>query len=145
MNDIEYIGANELVFNTDIKSGIYSGGFNVNSIMIKAGMSPIMTVNTEQQGGDSNKVSDLFNNLVIPNWTLSYHNKIGGGEYKERNEDSDSDSDIDDELHDKLLGLVKEHENKLNKQLQQNKQKKTKKQKQNSKKGGTKKQKIKKI
>ena len=116
MSDIDYIGANELVFNMDKNAGIYSGGFNVNSIMMKAGMSPIMTINTEQQGGDSNKVSDLFNNLVIPNWALSYHNKFSGGEYKEHDEDSDSDSDIDDELHEKLLGLVKEHENKLNKQ-----------------------------
>ena len=139
MNNIDYIGANELVFNTDAGAGIYSGGFNVNSIMMKAGMSPIMTVNTEQNGGDSNKVSDLFNNLVIPNWALSYNNKLVGGEYKERNEDSDSDSDIDDELHEKLLGLVKEHESKLNKQ---NKKKKTKRQKSDSKKGGTKRKKI---
>ena len=146
MNNIDYIGANELVFNTDAGAGIYSGGFNVNSIMMKSGMSPIMTVNTHQNGGDSNKVSDLFNNLVIPNWALSYNNKLVGGEYKERNEDSDSDSDIDDELHEKLLGLVKEHENKLHEnklhENKLNKKKKTKKHKLNSKKGGTKRKKI---
>jgi hypothetical protein len=44
---------------------------------MKLGLSPIMTLNTEQKGGsdelETNKVSDLFNNLVLPNWALSYH------------------------------------------------------------------------
>jgi hypothetical protein len=31
-----------------------------------------------------------------------------GGEYKD--ESSDSESEIDDDLHDKLLGLVREHD-----------------------------------
>jgi len=134
------IGANELVFNTDKEEGVFSGGFNVNSIMMKSGLSPIMTLNTQLGGGDSNKVSDLFQSLVIPNWALTYGNKVGG-EYKDEDSDSDSDSDsdIDDELHDKLLGLVREHENKLKQQNQNNKNKKTRKQKTtvNTKKGGT--------
>lgn len=131
------IGANELVFNTDKEEGIFSGGFNVNSIMMKSGLSPIMTLNMPQSGGESNKVSDLFQSLVIPNWALTYGNKVGG-EYK--GEDSDSDSDIDDDLHDKLLGLVREHDNVLKEKNKNNKNKKTKKVKtnMNSKKGGTK-------
>ena len=124
MNDINYIGSNELIFNTDNEEGIYSGGFNVNSIMMKAGMSPIMTINNENQTGGSN-VSDLFQNLVIPNWALSYSSRMKGGEYKEKHDNSDSDDDVDDDLHDKLLGLVKEHEGKLN---QQPKKKKTRRQ-----------------
>ena len=137
MTNMGQIGANELVFNTDSEEGIYSGGFNVNSIMMKAGFSPIMTVNSRVGGGgDSNKVSDLFDSLVIPNWALSYGNKIGG-EYK--HESDEEGDDIDDDLHDKLIGLVKEHENKLKKE---NKYKFTKKNKLNfkthTKKGGTK-------
>ena len=117
MSELDYIGADELVFNNDMEAGIYSGGFSVNSIMMKAGMSPIMTVNNEQFGGKSDKVSDLFNNLVIPNWTLSYNNRIVGGKYKEpeNNFKNDSDSEeedvIHDDLHDKLLELVKQHNN----------------------------------
>jgi hypothetical protein len=125
MNNIDNIGANELVFNSS--DGINSGGFSVNSIMMKAGMSPIMTVNN-QSGGSSNKVSDLFESLVIPNWALSYNTHIGGGENAKSNNDDDSssdeekfeeeeeesDEDISDDLHDKLLNLVKEHEAKLN-------------------------------
>lgn len=110
MNDIDYIGANELVFNTDKEAGIYSGGFSINSIMMKSGLSPILTVNKPLQSGGASQVSDLFKDLVIPNWALSYSMK--GGEYKDESSDTDSDadSDIDDELHDKLLGLVKEHD-----------------------------------
>ena len=134
MNDIDYIGPNELVFNTDTKNGIYSGGFSVNSIMMKSGLSPIITINKPLQEGGSNKVSDLFNDLVIPNWALSY--SMGGGEYKD---ESDSDDDIDDELHDKLLGLVREHDSKMN---NINKKKKTRKQRTDSKKGGTKRRRM---
>ena len=134
MNNIDYIGGNELVFNTDTKNGIYSGGFSVNSIMMKSGLSPIITVNKPLQDGGSNKVSDLFNDLVIPNWALSY--SMNGGEYKD--ESSDSDSDIDDDLHDKLLGLVRQHDIK---NAGAKKRKTRRKQKVDSKKGGTKRRK----
>lgn len=106
MSEIDYIGANELVFNTDKEAGIYSGGFSINSIMMKSGLSPILTVNKPLQSGGASQVSDLFKDLVIPNWALSYSMK--GGEYKD--ESSDSESEIDDDLHDKLLGLVREHD-----------------------------------
>ena len=112
MSDLDYIGADELVFNNDKDSGIYSGGFSVKSIMMKAGMSPIMTLNMGQIGG-TNNVSDLFDNLVIPNWTLTYNDRIFGGDNKHTkyNNDSDSEDDvIDDDLHDKLLDLVREHD-----------------------------------
>jgi hypothetical protein len=110
MSEIDYIGANELVFNTDKEAGVYSGGFSVKSTMMKAGLSPILTVNQPLQSGGSGKVSDLFNDLVIPNWALSY--SMRGGEYKDESSDSDSEygDDIEDDLHDKLLGLVREHD-----------------------------------
>ena len=111
MSELDYISANELVFNNDIEGGIHSGGFSVNSIMMKSGMSPIMTMNTGQFGGKNEKVSDLFNDLVIPSWTLSYNNRLIGGKYKEveHNSESEDDDVIEDDLHDKLLELVKEH------------------------------------
>jgi len=133
MNNINYIGGDELVFNSDESGGINSGGFSVNSIMMKAGMSPIMTLNNQYGGGD--QVSDLFNNLVIPNWASSYDNRMTGGKYND-NIDSDSDDEVDGDLHDKLIDLVKQHENE---KAKKGGKKKTKKQKLNSKKGGTKK------
>lgn len=137
MSELDYIGAGELVFNNDTNLGIHSGGFSVNSIMLKGGMSPIMTINNEQSGGNFNKVSDLFNDLVVPNWALSYNTRITGGKYNEvEHDDSDSEDDvIDDDLHEKLLELVKEH----NIKSKENKKKTTRKNKKAaSKKGGTK-------
>jgi len=140
MSDIDYIGADELVFNANKELGVYSGGFSVDSVMLKAGLSPIMTINNSIQTGGADKVSDLFQNLVIPNWALSYNNKIIGGNINKGNvEDSeDSDDDIDDDLHDKLIGLVKEHESKMAGEGGK-KKRKTRKQTVNSKKSGTKK------
>ena len=124
MEHTNYIGAGELVFSTDKENGINSGGFDVKSIMMKAGISPIMTLNGQSGGGDMNKVSDLFDSLVIPNWALSYNNRIIGGHGKsiKKNYDSDDNSDdenneeIDDDLHDKLLDLVREHDMKMDKE-----------------------------
>lgn len=99
------IDAGDLVFTNNPEEGVYSGGFSVNSILMKSGLSPIITMNSEMHGGD--KVSDLFNNLVVPNWVVSYGNKMQGGNYKEPDYDSDEDV-IDDDLHEKLLQLVKE-------------------------------------
>jgi hypothetical protein len=131
--DIGYISYEDLVFSPE--KDIQSGGFSVSSIMMKSGISPIMTMNNNteniMQNGGSNKVSDLFQNLAVPNWTTMYNMK--GGEYKEQdkkkhNKEEDSDSDIDDDLHDKLLDLVKEHdhENKTNKMIKKNNKSKRK-------------------
>ena len=110
---MSYIGASELVFNN--KDGIYSGGFNVQSIMMKGGISPIMTLNNNgQNGGSLDNVSDIFAGLVVPAYAYQSGGSTNkGNPYKVYEDDSDDDV-IDDDLHDKLLGLVKEHENKLN-------------------------------
>jgi hypothetical protein len=120
MSELNYIGPKELVFYNNKEEGIHSGGFSVNSIMMKAGMSPIMTMNDDPQyGGTNDKVSDLFNNLVVPNWALTYKSRITGGKYKEPEYNSDSDEDdvIHDDLHEKLLELVKEHNTQAKKKL----------------------------
>jgi hypothetical protein len=141
MSELDYIGADELVFNNEVDKGIHSGGFSVQSIMMKSNMSPIMTLNNPDSIGGGNKVSDLFNDLVVPNWALSYNNRIVGGKYKEVEYDDDTESDDDvihDDLHEKLLDLVKEH----NAMTKSSKKRMTRKiQKTLTKKGGTKKKK----
>ena len=133
---MNYIDANELVFNNDKENGIYSGGFSVNSIMMKEGMSPIITLNNgvmkegmkgEMKGG-MNNVSDIFNDLVVPNWTLSYHNMYGSGKLEkdvkyDNIHDNNDDDTINDDIHDKLLDLVKHYDNK-NKNDKSNKERK---------------------
>jgi hypothetical protein len=115
---MSYIGANDLVFNNNKVDGIFGGGFSVNSIMMKNGISPIMTLNSNnmQNGGSTGNVSDIFSGLAIP--AYAYHNNYGqngGSKYNNsKGNESDSEDDvIDDDLHDKLLGLVKEHESRL--------------------------------
>jgi hypothetical protein len=116
-----YIGPDELIYNNDANGNIYSGGFNVNSIMMKAGFSPIMTLNetnVSQIGGAEN-VSDLFNNLVIPNWSLSYNYKNLGGSNSRK--DFEDEEIITEELHEKLLNLVKATEDELKENPKKNK------------------------
>jgi hypothetical protein len=117
---MSYIGANEFVFNNDTEGGIHSGGFSVNSIMMKGGISPIMTLNDSiAQKGGANTVSDLFNDLVVPNWVLSYPTIYGGGgtDYRGGESDyeyeSDEDDVIDDDIHERLLNLVKQDDDKI--------------------------------
>jgi len=142
MNDIDYIGASELIFNKDSEEGIYTGGFSIKSTMMKAGMSPIITLNTQTGGNNSGKVSDLFESLVLPNWALSYGNRMTGGKYKDY-DDIDNDEEIDDDLHDRLVDLARDHEHKITKEANQIKKKKTRKQTIVFKKNGTKKRKQK--
>jgi hypothetical protein len=124
-----YIGPDELIFNNDANGNIYSGGFNVNSIMMKGGFSPIITLNASNasQIGGAEKVSDLFNNLVVPNWSLSYNYKSSGGTRNMNNKYNDDDDEIiTEELHEKLLNLVKASEDDI-KQKQIKSHKNTKK------------------
>lgn len=117
-----YIGPDELIFNNDANGNIYSGGFNVNSIMMKGGFSPIITLNASNasQIGGAEKVSDLFNNLVVPNWSLSYNYKsVGGNRNMNNNSNDDDDEIITEELHEKLLNLVKASEDDIKQKQKQ--------------------------
>jgi len=108
---MSYIGAEELVYNNDNENNIHTGGFSVKSLMMKGGMMPIMARNDEQNGG-SGQVSDLFTNLAVPSWILSYGHISGGGMKDNGEQDFQhiqDDEIIDDDLHEKLLDLVKEH------------------------------------
>ena len=139
---MSYFGATDLIFNNDTIEGIHTGGFSVKNIMMKGGISPIVTINNEQHGG-SNNVSDLFNSdLVVPNWTYTYNSdiKMGGKKNKKFDSDDEEDEVIDDELHDKLLDLVKAHESELKKKFKKTKKNMAKLKKSNSK-GNTKKNK----
>ncbi len=106
---MSYIDGNDLVFYGGDDNQIYSGGFSVNSIMMKSGISPFTTLNNingvnVQNGGN---VADLFKNLVVPSWLVSQENKLSGGSKHTKNDDdSDDEEIISDELYDKLLNLA---------------------------------------
>jgi hypothetical protein len=117
---MSYIDGNELIFYNNPDEGIHSGGFSVNSIMMQSGMrpglSPIMTINSDgtQIGGN---VSDIFNGLVVPNWAFTQsHVTSGGGTKHKRVIESDDEEDyVEDDLHEKLLDLVKQHDEQIKK------------------------------
>ena len=96
----------DLVFYSDDNNEIHSGGFSINSIMMKGGISPFTTLN-KMNGQTGGNVSDLFKDLVVPSWLVSQGNIFSGGT-RQNNKDSDSDDDeiISDDLHDKLVALV---------------------------------------
>ena len=110
---MNYITEDDMVFINDDEKEIYSGGFKVDSVMMKLGISPIITVNKnntnekEMHGGES-KVSDLFSQLIVPNWVAYYPDKKGGekmdkrinDEENQENSDNDYESDgsVDEEL-----------------------------------------------
>lgn len=98
----------ELIFYNDVSGNIHSGGFSVKSMMMKNGMSPIVTMNepSKKQKGGTDMVSDLFDNIVVPNWAL-YLPAQNAGNISRKEEYDDEDDVIDDDLHDKLLELVK--------------------------------------
>jgi len=119
---MSYIGADELVtYKQD--GGVYSGGFNVNSVLMKLGISPMVTLNNNNNNLNSNtdKVSDLFESLAIPNWAIAYKNLYGGSgsssgssfNYNDdystefnKEDDNDDDAVVDDDIYNTLLGLV---------------------------------------
>lgn len=101
------ISENDLVYH---KEGdiIYSGGFNINSIMMKKGISPIFTLNHLKGGNSSSSnVSDIFNDLAIPSGLLFLNEKFGGNKNNEYTEEY-----IGDDIHSELLKLVSEKDTK---------------------------------
>jgi hypothetical protein len=105
-NDNYKLDGGDLVFYSDSNNDIYSGGFSINSIMMKGGISPFTTLN-KMNGQTGGNVSDLFKDLVVPTWLVSQGNIFSGGR-KQNNKDSDSEDEeiISDDLHDKLIALV---------------------------------------
>lgn len=139
------ISPNDLIYYSDNEGKIYSGGFSVNSIMIKEGLSPIMTLNNISSLNQDEKVSSLFSDLVIPSWSLYHEDKPNNISNSIKNiksndiSDSESDGYISDDLYEKLLGLVsisekelkggKKNTRKMNMKTKKNNNKKTKKNK----------------
>ena len=136
--------ANDLIFYKE-GSNIMSGGYSINSIFLKNGVSPMQTVNFRRKGLESNSlesdsekdknsskdgknekphssnISSLFEDLAIPaglyfnNTKLFPENKIPFEEYKEH-------TMLPDDIFDKLFKMVEYEPN-----LKANNKKKTKK------------------
>jgi hypothetical protein len=128
------ITAEDLIFYNE-GDKVYSGGFNINSILLKKGLSPLFTLNSDKtlQNGGGNNVSDLFKELVIPSGLLYLPNKMfGGANYENENDNYNTDEDeetdfISEDIHDKLLSLVSVGKNNNSKKTRRFKATKSKK------------------
>jgi hypothetical protein len=117
-----YIGPDDLVINLEDER-ICSGGFCVKSIMLKTQISPIRTINSNNRDTESfEKVSDMFNELAVPNWSYSSNVTERAHEYDD--EDDEDIDEIDDDLYEKLLDLVKHSEKEKKKKLTRRKREK---------------------
>ena len=114
----------EFIYYTDKDGCINSGGFCIKSVMLKNKISPIMTLNKPfNEENQINKVSDIFDDLVLPNWAyLQPKVVINNKDYNENiinknkyDNENETDEIIDDYLYNQLLELVKE-ENTIKKQ-----------------------------
>lgn len=135
------MNANDLIFNGD--DNINSGGFSVQSMLMKSSQSPFITMNNNSPfyGGNNNtnQVSDIFNSLVVPNWALYNPNNLqkiitntndkDKNVYTNEDDNTCDDDSIQDTLYDKLFNLanVKTDISKDNKFNKSNKGNKTKK------------------
>jgi len=112
------ITSEDLIFYKD-GNKIYSGGFSVDSLLLKKGHSPFTTFNNQQNGGNkndenSNNVSDLFKNFVVPSGLLYFPDKEGlNNDNNDLEYESEEDDYITEDLHDRLINLASKDNQKL--------------------------------
>ena len=107
-NTSEQIGVNDLIF--QMSGGkIYSGGFTINSRLLKGGIAPITTFNNSSDSEEPDGVFGGSGSYIIPPFffippTETQH---GGKPKNTYNYEEDHESEIiSDDLHDKLLQLA---------------------------------------
>jgi hypothetical protein len=105
---MNYFSGEDLIFYKDVNSGkIMSGGYSIDSILLKDGISPMTTLNQDIdiiKGGSNQKVSNIFENLAVPAGLFYYEQK--GGKDDNQPIYYQNTSCISEDLHDKLFKLV---------------------------------------
>jgi hypothetical protein len=131
---------NDLIFYKNGDGKIMSGGYSVESRMLEEGISPMRTLNLEQDGGrekkgkKEGKVSNGFENLAVPAGLYYITQPQSKTKYKEQNSYNKEHSPLSDDIFDKLYEMIEYNDKKKRKTKKQelniiNKQKKTKKNK----------------
>ena len=110
----------DMIFNNQSGGGIQSGGLSIKSIMMSKGISPIMSINTDKDSKNVERVSELFENLVIPLGLINGIKNINSGynvmddeRYIYDDDECEEDKDEIDSLYDKLLKLVEPDEKEI--------------------------------
>lgn len=116
-NNVELFGGDELIYRVETggngEPNVTAGGYQVGSYFLQQEMSPIRTLNSENQESGKEKVSSPFEYLAVP-----------AGLFYINVQDNKSEKDItyqkhntvDDDLYEKLFSLIQEepkkHKNK---------------------------------
>ena len=127
---------NDLIFYKDDNGKIMSGGYDVDSHMLRNGISPMRTLNFEQNGGKEKKetkISNGFENLAVPAGLYYISQPQSKGNYKEQNSYNKEHTALPDDIFDKLYEMIEYADKKKRKTKKHfvnvtKKQKKTKKQ-----------------
>jgi hypothetical protein len=124
----------DLIFYKNPDGNIMSGGYSVESRMLDEGVSPMRTLNFEQNGGkekNGTKVSGEFENLAVP--AGLYYISQSQTKAKELCNYNKEHTPLPDDIFDKLYEMIEYHDKKKRKTKKQplnieKKHKKTKKQ-----------------
>lgn len=84
---------------------IMSGGYAIESLLMKGKIAPMSTANTHTQKGGS--VSSIFKNMAVPAGLLLLQQEVKNKQYDYKNNEH-----VEDDLHDKLLDLISPEEKK---------------------------------
>lgn len=105
---MNYFTGDDLIFYQDSNTGqIMSGGYTIDSILLKKGIAPMTTLNKvggkkDDDYDDNDNVSSIFENLAVPAGLFYYPEKncnIEIIEYKQS-------SPLNEDIHDRLFKLV---------------------------------------
>jgi len=95
---------NELIFYKNSAGGIMSGGYDVESHMLRGGIRPMQTFNSMQQGGKETKVSSSFENIAVP--AGLYYIAQPNRKNKEQKNYEKEHEPLSDDIFDKLYQMI---------------------------------------
>jgi hypothetical protein len=110
---MNYFSGDDLIFYKDSNTNkIISGGYSIDSILLKEGKSPMMTLNKTGGSGSGSgtesgteSVSNIFENLAVPAG-LFYQNGSGLNNNNNIEINYKSTESLPEDIHDKLFKMV---------------------------------------
>ena len=128
-SDFELVPEDLTYFKDEKTGGIKAGGYSINSTLLSSNTSPIIkggkkrTLDTTNISNLENKVSDKFNNMVIPAGLLYLHQSLPHTSYGPI-EVCEMDDVIPEDLYSRLVALSEVKEKEKQKKLTRNKRNK---------------------
>ena len=103
------LDTNDLLFYKQQQGGndiIMSGGYSIDSLLLKEGISPMQTFNSLENGNQmgGNKASNIFENLAVPAGLL-YINKKNIGSYSSLSDYKETKM-LPDNIFDEFMNMI---------------------------------------